>query len=82
METILVYYIVKFITFFDFQSSVWPEAPLVTEGGWKYTTMANGEQYARTTLICSKQQSSARCWDCKYHEILAFKNPFQLTYQH
>lgn len=28
-----VYYIVKYINFFDFQSSVWPGAPLVTEGG-------------------------------------------------
>lgn len=71
-----IYYIVEFITFinfFGFQSSVWPEVPLVTEGGWKYTIMANGEQYARTTSICSKQLSSAKCWGCKYHVNLASK---------
>lgn len=62
---------IYYINFFDFQSSVWPKAPLVTEGGWKYTTMANGEQYARTTSNASKQLSSAKCWGCKYHVNLA-----------
>lgn len=77
-----IYDIVKYINFFDFQSSVWPEAPLVTEGGWKFTTMANGEQYARTTSNASRQLSSAKCWGCKYHVNLASeKNKFlQLTY--